>query len=151
MPVLMSGFGMGLLFGFLLQRGGVSDVNVIIKQFLFADFTVLKIMLTAIITGSAAFAFLNAYHLIPPVVIAAPHLGVIVGGLLFGIGMATLGLCPGTCVAAVGQGSRDAWFGILGMIIGALIFVPLAPWFQKMFISQTISSSTTIWQLCGIC
>jgi uncharacterized membrane protein YedE/YeeE len=149
--VLLSGLGMGFLFGFLLQRGGVSDANVIIKQFLFTDFTVIKIMLTAIILGAVGFAVLNAYHLIPPAVITAPHLGVIVGGLLFGVGMATLGLCPGTCVAAVGQGSRDAWLGILGMLAGALLFVPLAPWFQKMFISQVISSATTIWQFCSIC
>jgi hypothetical protein len=41
----------GFLFGFLLQRGRVTDYNVIVNQFRLRDFTVLKVMLTAILVG----------------------------------------------------------------------------------------------------
>ena len=52
-PVLVIGGVLtGLFFGFLLQKGHVTRYNVIVGQFLFADFTVLKIMLTAIVTGA---------------------------------------------------------------------------------------------------
>jgi hypothetical protein len=37
--------------------------------------------------------------------------------------MATLGYCPGTTVAACGEGRRDAMVGVLGMLSGALLFV----------------------------
>jgi len=41
----------GILFGFLLQKGGVTKYDVIIGQLLLTDFTVVKIMLSAVITG----------------------------------------------------------------------------------------------------
>ena len=41
----------GILFGFLLQKGGVTKYDVIIDQLLLTDFTVVKIMLSAVITG----------------------------------------------------------------------------------------------------
>ncbi|MFP3904908.1 MAG: YeeE/YedE family protein, partial [Armatimonadota bacterium] len=48
---LLLGFVTGIVFGFLLQKGGVADYNVILDQLLLRDFTVVKIMLTAIVVG----------------------------------------------------------------------------------------------------
>ncbi|NLF07305.1 MAG: YeeE/YedE family protein, partial [Pirellulaceae bacterium] len=45
------GFLLGVGFGFLLQKGGVTYYDVIINQLLLKDFTVVKIMLTAMATG----------------------------------------------------------------------------------------------------
>ena len=50
--MIVTGLLAGLAFGFLLQRGGVTRYSVILNQFLFRDFTVLKVMLTAIVTGA---------------------------------------------------------------------------------------------------
>jgi len=47
----MIGLFIGILFGFLLQKGGVTKYDVIIGQLLLTDFTVVKIMLSAVITG----------------------------------------------------------------------------------------------------
>jgi len=47
----MIGFSTGILFGFLLQKGGVTKYDVIINQLLLIDFTVVKIMLSAVVTG----------------------------------------------------------------------------------------------------
>ena len=41
----------GLIFGILLNKGRVTDYNVIVNLFRLKDFTVLKIMLTAIVVG----------------------------------------------------------------------------------------------------
>ena len=49
---LLLGAITGLVFGFLLQKGGVTRYNVIVNQFRFKDFTVLKTMLTAIVVGA---------------------------------------------------------------------------------------------------
>jgi hypothetical protein len=48
---LLLGFIIGIFFGFLLQKGGVCRYEIIIRQLLFEDFTVVKVMLTAVVTG----------------------------------------------------------------------------------------------------
>jgi uncharacterized membrane protein YedE/YeeE len=48
---------------------------------------------------------------------------ILVGALLFGVGMAVLGYCPGTTIAAIREGRRDAVAGFAGMLAGAAVFV----------------------------
>jgi uncharacterized protein len=48
---LIWGLVFGILFGFLLQKGGATRYDVIVGQLLLTDFTVLKIMLSAVLTG----------------------------------------------------------------------------------------------------
>jgi len=121
-PKLLAGVGFGLAFGFLLQKGGVGKFNILIGQLLLEDWTVAKIMLTAIIVGMVGvfalhhFAKVNLH--IKPTRIGSN----IIGGLLFGAGFALLGYCPGTAAAALGQGSWDALFGMAGLVAGSWIF-----------------------------
>ena len=113
----------GIIFGFLLQKGRVSQREVIVGQLLFKDWTVAKIMGTAVIVGSVGVYALVAAGVaslhVKPMLVG----GVVVGALLFGSGMAVLGYCPGTCVAACGEGKRDAFAGLLGMLVGAFLYV----------------------------
>jgi hypothetical protein len=127
-PQLVIGFGAGILFGFLLQKGGVTTYDVIIGQLLLTDFTVVKIMLTAMVTG------MIGVHLLRSLGLAQLHpkpgaLGsTTVGGLIFGVGFGVLGYCPGTVAGAVGQGSLDALFGgVAGILIGAGLFAAVYP------------------------
>lgn len=48
---LVLGFLAGVVFGFLLQKGGATKYDVIIGQLLLEDFTVVKIMLSAVVVG----------------------------------------------------------------------------------------------------
>ena len=57
---------------------------------------------------------------------------VIIGGLVFGVGIAIFGYCPGTGVAACGEGRRDAMVGVLGMFAGALAYVVAFPALQGL-------------------
>lgn len=41
----------GLIFGFLLQKGGVGKYHVLEGQLLLQDFTVLQVMITAVLVG----------------------------------------------------------------------------------------------------
>ena len=50
--LVIGGLLAGVAFGVLLQKGGVTRYATIVGQFLFTDYTVLKIMLTAILTGA---------------------------------------------------------------------------------------------------
>jgi len=44
------------------------------------------------------------------------------GGLMFGVGFAVLGYCPGTVAGAVGHGAIDALVGMAGIVVGSMIF-----------------------------
>jgi uncharacterized membrane protein YedE/YeeE len=119
---MMTGVIFGLVFGFLLQKGGVGKFHVLVGQLLLQDWTVVKVMLTAIVVGMAGIFGLRHFgkiqlHLKPTRIGAT-----IIGGLLFGAGFALLGYCPGTAAVALGQGSWDALFGMFGLVAGSWIF-----------------------------
>ena len=121
---------MGILFGVLLHRGGVANYNVIVNQFRFKDFTVLKIMFTAIIVGGIGVLLLKStghaqYHIKP-----ANMLGVALGAALFGVGMVLYGYCPGTGVAAMATGSLHAVVGFLGMLVGGVLYALSFAWVE---------------------
>lgn len=124
---LALGFITGLLFGVLLQKGRVAKFQVILGQLLLKDWTVLKIMLTAILVGAIGVYALTAANLadlhVKPLLLG----GIVFGGLLFGIGLAVFGYCPGTGVAACGEGRRDALVGVGGMLFGAGLYVAAYP------------------------
>lgn len=127
LPHLLLGLLTGIVFGFLLQKGRVAKFEVITGQLLLRDWTVAKIMLTAIAVGSIGVYALVTMELASLHIKPALLVGVIFGGLLFGCGMAILGYCPGTTVAACGEGHRDALFGLAGMLAGAFTYVWLFP------------------------
>ncbi|TVQ57186.1 MAG: YeeE/YedE family protein [Phycisphaerales bacterium] len=121
----------GFIFGFLLQKGGVTRYQVILGQFLMKDFTVAKVMLTAIIVGAAGIYGMLAIGVdIALDIKNAQIIGNIVGGLIFGVGMVLLGYCPGTALAAMGDGSRHAIFGVAGGLVGAAIYAEAYPFMQ---------------------
>jgi hypothetical protein len=129
---LVLGGTIGIMFGMLLQKGGVTRYDVIMGQLLLTDFTVLKVMLSAAVTGMVgvyAMRSLGWVQLHPkPGSIGTS----VVGGLIFGVGFAILGYCPGTLAGAIGQGSLDALVGgVVGILIGTAIFSELYPRLQK--------------------
>lgn len=128
---LIAGALFGLVFGFLLQKGGVGKYNVLIGQLLLQDWTVVKIMLTAIVVGMIGVFTLHHFAKVN-LHIKSTKLGAnIIGGLVFGAGFALTGYCPGTAAAALGQGSWDALFAIAGLIAGSWIFAELSGWTKR--------------------
>ena len=127
----------GFLFGFLLVKGGVTRYQVILGQFLLKDFTVLKVMGTAIVVGAVGVFGMRAMGMDVSISVRnALVVGNVVGGLIFGAGMAILGYCPGTAMASVGDGSRHAIFGILGGIVGAGLYAEAYPMIGARFVDS---------------
>lgn len=134
---LVFGFGVGILFGFLLQKGGVTNYNVIIGQLLLTDFTVVKIMLSAMVTGMVGIYLLRSLGLATLHPKPGSFGSTVIGGLLFGVGFGLLGYCPGTLAGAVGQGALDALFGgILGILIGAGLFAGAFPKLDRTILNK---------------
>jgi uncharacterized protein len=120
---LILGLITGIAFGFLLQKGRVAKYQTILGQLLLKDWTVVKIMTTAILTGAIGVYFLVEQGAARLDIWPFQPAAMLLGAILFGVGLAVLGYCPGTGMAGAGEGSRDAMVGVLGMITGAGMLV----------------------------
>ena len=129
---LFLGLLIGIVFGFLLQKGGVTKYDVILAQLRLLDFTVLKIMLTAVIVTMLGISYLFPKGKIKLHPKSGSVKNSIVGGLIFGVGFAILGYCPGTIAGAVGNGYIDGLLGgMLGIVIGSGIFASMYTTLKK--------------------
>jgi predicted membrane protein len=114
----------GIAMGVLIQRVRASSPDMILKNLRLENLSVIKFMATTIAVGMLVVYAINQFA--PQVlhfdVKPAYLIGVGLGGLVFGVGFAVGGYCPGTCVVGVGEGRKDAWFAVLGGVVGALVF-----------------------------
>ncbi|MCB0325858.1 MAG: YeeE/YedE family protein [Bdellovibrionales bacterium] len=148
---LAQGLGAGLVFGFLLYKARVTKAEVILNQFLLRDFTVLKVMLSAVVVGGIGVYTLAAFELLPAWHIkSAAVLPVALGGAIFGIGMVVLGYCPGTGLAAMAEGAKDARFGVLGMIVGAMLYAEVHPWVSNHLAPVLDLGKVTLPEISGL-
>lgn len=141
----------GLSFGFFLRKAKVTRFNTIVGQLLFKDFTMMKVMMTAIIVGSAGVYFMLQTGMIPELLLSpATVQAVLVGGTVFGVGMAVLGYCPGTSIAALGDGSRDAIFGVVGMLTAVATFAEIYPWIKTKLTLAAPEAKVTLSSALGV-
>ncbi len=120
---LMLGLVTGICFGFLLQKGRVAKYQTVLGQLLLKDWTVFKIMITAIATGAIGVYLLVEQGVSTLDIWPFQPAAMLLGAVLFGSGLAIIGYCPGTGMAGAGEGSRDAMIGVLGMLTGAGVLV----------------------------
>jgi hypothetical protein len=140
----------GFIFGFLLQKGGVTDYDVIIGQLLLTDFTVVKVMLSAIVVGMIGIYAMKSAGLVNLHISRGSVGATILGGLIFGAGFAVLGYCPGTAAAAFGTGALDAVIGMVGIAIGAGIFAHVYPVLDRSVLKRGPFPAETIPELIGV-
>lgn len=128
---LVSGLVFGTIFGFLLQKGGVAKFHVLIGQLLLKDFTVLKVMLSAVVVGTLGIHLMHHWKMVELHIKPTRIASNIIGGLLFGAGFALSAYCPGTGAAALGQGNFDALAMIMGMLGGSYVFAEASGWISR--------------------
>lgn len=123
---------LGVLFGATLQYASLNKFNVISGLAIRENFSVAKAIALAIGIGiillniEIALGFAS-YH-VKPFVVG----GLILGGLIFGAGMAILGYCPGTLAVSLGEGSIDAFIGIIGGLFGGVFYTLVLPFIQPV-------------------
>lgn len=142
----------GILFGFALHRAGFSRCTLVMRGLAFRDFTMLKVMLTAIAVGMVGAALLATYlpeyaHLkVKPLYVW----GILVGGFIFGAGMAIAGYCPGTALVGLGGGVRDGLLAVLGGLTGAFVFILAYPLLEPIFIQPLNFGKITLHEVLGL-
>jgi len=119
---LLGGLLCGMIFGFLLQKGGVAKFDILIGVLLLENLVVVKVMLTAILVGMIGSYILRRMGVIELQINETKYGANIIGGLIFGVGFGLLAYCPGTNAAAVGQGNLDALVGVLGLLLGSYLY-----------------------------
>jgi hypothetical protein len=127
LSAVLVGLVMGSAFGFALEKSRVFEPGVIVGQMQLANFIMLKVFLSAVITGLVALAVLDGFGLIKLVPKGTFYAADIGGGLLLGVGITLAGACPGTVLAQLGAGYKDAWATLLGGLAGAMTFGYLEP------------------------
>ena len=137
---------LGIAFGWFLERGGMGNARKLAGQFYFTDLSVLKLMFSAILTAMLGLFWLSWAGLLDlsrvyvPETFIAPQL---VGGIIFGVGFATGGLCPGTSCVAAATGRRDGIALVLGMLVGVFVFGEAFP-FIESFAESTARGAWTL-------
>ncbi|MBN2236071.1 MAG: YeeE/YedE family protein [Bacteroidales bacterium] len=123
---------LGFLFGAILQSAKLNKYNVIGGLATLDNLAVAKAIAVTIGIGAillnAEIGFGLAQYHVKPLILG----GIVLGGFIFGVGMAILGYCPGTLAVSLGEGSLDAFFGILGALVGGLIYTVLLPYFSTL-------------------
>lgn len=119
---------LGALFGIVLTKSEVISWFRIHNMFLFKEAHMYLIIGSAILTGALSIIILK--KLSSTSVIKKEmdfkgkdeHKGTILGGLLFGVGWAITGACPGPIFAQIGAGEYAAFSTLAGAIVGAAVY-----------------------------
>lgn len=92
MADLLIALVLGVLFGFALNKAGLTKYHKIVNVFRFTDMAVLQFMMTALVVSMIGLYGLRGLGLIEfPNIPATYIVGNLVGGLIFGVGMALTG------------------------------------------------------------
>lgn len=150
---IVTGLLMGLVFGLALEKSRVFEPGVIVGQMQLRNFIMLKVFLSAVATGLVVLAALNGFGFVKLAPKATLYTADVAGGLILGVGITLAGGCPGTVLAQIGAGYRDAWATLLGGLCGTLAFSyaepTLRPWIDggpgKLTLDQLVG--LPFWQV----
>jgi uncharacterized membrane protein YedE/YeeE len=124
-------FIFGILFGYLLSRSGAADYNYIQGMFLFTEFQLYGILGCGVAVAAPGIWWLKRKGI--PVKSKPSNRGNIYGGVLFGVGWAVTGMCPGPILVNLGEGKLYAIAAFAGVLVGAGSFGVLYPKLFKTF------------------
>lgn len=132
---LLTGFIIGIGFGFALEQAGFSSSRKLAGMFYGYDATVLKVFFTAAITALVGAQFLSFFGLLDlSLVYVNPYYinASIIGGIIMGAGFIMGGFCPGTGICALSIGKIDAFVFLFGGIFGAFLFAETYQWIMPL-------------------
>jgi len=138
---------LGTLFGFVLHRVGASNPENILNMLRLTDLNLMKAILLAIGLSSIGLFLLMAVGVIDSghLSVKDSYVGVILGGAILGLGFGSAGYCPGTGLAGLGDGRRDAVAFVLGGLLGAFAYMQSYPaWKASGLLDPIFGGKTTL-------
>ena len=111
----------GVAFGITLEQSGMGNARKLAGQFYLRDLTVFKVMFSAILTAMLGVFWLGWLGVLDVSKIYVPETFLVpqlTGGVIFGVGFAVAGLCPGTSCVAAASGRIDGFAVVIGMFAG---------------------------------
>ncbi len=148
---LIAGLLIGIVFGFTIQKSRMTRYETIVGMLRLKDFTMLKVMLSAIVVGMIGIYFFRDIGILalnPKSTVIPAN---IIGGLIFGIGFAFAGYCPTTGIGAVAEGRYDALLGAIpGMLVGAGIYAEAYTSFKDSLLKWGAYGKITFPDILGI-
>jgi hypothetical protein len=148
-----SGLLSGLLFGYVLENAGFASPRKLTAQFRFTDWSVFKVMFTAIIVAAIGLYVAMAIGWMPVNGVYIPTTffwATLTGGALIGAGMAVGGYCPGTSTVAFATGRLDALVFMIGMLLGTGLFAGLFDSIKGFYLAGQGPQAQTLDGLLGI-
>ncbi|MDG4866804.1 YeeE/YedE thiosulfate transporter family protein [Guyparkeria sp. 1SP6A2] len=144
----------GILFGFVLEQAGFGSPCKLTAQFRLTDWSVFKVMFSAIIVAAVGILLLQVNNTFGAqgFYVSEMYLwGTVLGAVLIGTGFAIGGYCPGTSVVGLGSGRIDGLIFMLGMVVGVWAFAGV---YDTSFIQTVVNtayvSAKTVPELFGV-
>lgn len=154
--IVLSGLGVGLVFGYALQRGRFCMNSATRDSVLLRDYTLLKAVGVTLLVEMIGFALLD----VTGIAATAPKPffwgANLVGSFTFGVGMVLAGACASGLTYRTGEGMFSAMVAALGLAIGAFYTAggfmnPLAKTLQESTIIKTAEGgSLTLANILGV-
>ena len=113
---------LGVALGYSLSRIGFTDYGEVHRMFVFADLRLFLVFLGAVVVTGLGTAALGRWRSLPH---KRVHRGVVIGGVLFGLGWAVAGACPGAALAQLGEGKLTALVTLAGIVLGTAAFLAI--------------------------
>ncbi len=130
---LLLGIIIGTLWGYIFQRARILRFEKHIGLLTLRDLDILKFLLTGVIVGTIGINLLAQMGLINYAIKPTHVVANLLGGVIYGLGWALLGYCPGTSPGTVAEGAFDGLFGLAGGLLGAVAFAHTYPfWSAKV-------------------
>jgi hypothetical protein len=143
---------LGIGFGYCLERAGFGSARKLTAVFYLHDKSVVKVMFTAIVTTMAGLFLLSTVGVLSLsdlYIEPTSYPAQLLGGLVFGAGFVIGGYCPGTSVAGIATGKKDAMVFAVGMLAGVMAYAELTPGIEA-WIAATSQGELTLPTLTGI-
>jgi len=115
---IISGLVVGVLIGFILQRGRFC-MNTAFRDTIFIkDFTMFRAYLIALVVMIVGSNMLNDLGIIHLKAQTFYPLANIIGGYIFGLGIVLAGGCGSGIIYRMGEGQLASWFAVFGFFLG---------------------------------
>ncbi|QWR77682.1 YeeE/YedE thiosulfate transporter family protein [Candidatus Magnetomonas plexicatena] len=119
---LYGGFILGSLLGIILQKGRLCKYDVVSGMFRLQDFTFWRIGTPLLMIGMIVVFLFKDLGIVELHVPATVVLAQLIGGVIFGAGLAIAGYCPAIAAGALGEGHIDALAAMVGIVFGSIVY-----------------------------